>query len=63
MTDHQMFDIGSLHAAYAAGRPVSEMIETVFARIEAVADPGIFLHLADRQALLEDAAKLGPLKP
>lgn len=39
MTDNQMFDIGSLHAAYAAERPVSEMIETVFARIEAVADP------------------------
>ncbi|WP_349435506.1 allophanate hydrolase [Pararhizobium sp. A13] len=63
MNDERAFDIGSLHAAYAAGWPVSEMIETVFSRIEAVADPGIFLHLADKQALLEDAAHLGPFDP
>jgi allophanate hydrolase len=41
MTENQPFDIGSMHAAYAMGWPVSEMIETVFARIETVADPGI----------------------
>jgi len=63
MNDERAFDIGSLHAAYAAGWPVSEMIETVFARIEAVADPGIFLHLADKQALLEEAAHLGRFDP
>lgn len=63
MTDNQAFDIGSLHAAYAKGWPVSEMIETVFARIETVADPGIFLYLADRLALLAEAAKLGPFDP
>ncbi len=46
MTDNQPFDIGSMHAAYAAGWPVSETIETVFARIETVADPDIFLRIS-----------------
>lgn len=63
MTGERPFDIGSLHAAYAAGWPVSEMIETVFSRIEAVADPGVFLHLADKQALLGEATRLGPFDP
>ncbi len=63
MNDERAFDIGTLHAAYAAGWPVSEMIETVFSRIEAVADPGIFLHLADKQALIEEATHLGPFDP
>jgi allophanate hydrolase len=63
MTDTPAFDIGSLHTAYAGGWPLSEMIETVFSRIEAVADPGIFLHLADKQALLNQVANLGAFDP
>lgn len=63
MIDERAFDIGSLHSAYAGGWPVSEMIETVFTRIEAVADPGIFLHLADRQALMAEIDKLGTFDP
>ncbi|WP_455273728.1 allophanate hydrolase [Rhizobium herbae] len=63
MTNERAFDIGSLHAAYAAGWPVSAMIETVFSRITAVADPGIFLHLAGKQTLLDEAATLGAFDP
>ncbi|WP_075290541.1 allophanate hydrolase [Pararhizobium arenae] len=60
MSNTQAFDIGSLHAGYAAGWPVSEMIDLVFARLEEAADPGIFIEVADRAALLEAASALGP---
>lgn len=42
MTDKRALDIGSLHAADAAGGPASETIETVPARIGSIADPGVF---------------------
>ncbi|MFS2149510.1 allophanate hydrolase [Rhizobium sp. Rhizsp42] len=57
------FDIASLHAFYAGGGTVAEIIGQVFARIAAVDDPGIFLHLADRQSLLAEAAALGTFDP
>ncbi|MDX8524151.1 allophanate hydrolase [Mesorhizobium sp. MSK_1335] len=57
------FDFGGLHSAYAAGLPVSAMIETVFERIAEAADPGIFIHLADKTDLLAQAAALGPFDP
>ncbi|MBO9194200.1 allophanate hydrolase [Rhizobium sp. 16-449-1b] len=57
------FDIASLHAFYAADGTVAEIIDQVFARIAAVDDPGIFLHLADRQSLLAEAAALGTFDP
>lgn len=57
------FDIGSLHAAYAAGIGVDEVIETVHARLRAADDPGIFIHLADKAALLAAAAALCPFDP
>jgi allophanate hydrolase len=63
MTDGQAFDFASLHAAYAKGWSLAEMIETVFARIAAVDDPGIFLHLADKEALLAQADALGDFDP
>ncbi|MBA3041603.1 MAG: allophanate hydrolase [Alphaproteobacteria bacterium] len=63
MTDAQAFDIASLHAAYSAGWTVKAMIDRVFARIEAVDDPGIFLHLADKTSLLAEADALGPFDP
>lgn len=56
-------DISSLHAFYATGGTAATMIETVFARIAEVDDPGIFLHLADREELLEQAAALGSFDP
>jgi len=63
MTEGQAFDLASLHAAYSNGWTAAEMIETVFARIAAVDDAGIFLHIADRQDLLAQAAKLGDYDP
>jgi allophanate hydrolase len=53
------FDIASLRAAYAAGLTPAEVIETIFARIAATADPGIFIHLASKDELLGQAKALG----
>jgi allophanate hydrolase len=63
MVDGQAFNLAALHAAYAKGWSLVEMIETVFARIAAVDDPGIFLHLADKAALLAQADALGDFDP
>ncbi|MFI0843736.1 allophanate hydrolase [Mesorhizobium sp. IMUNJ 23232] len=56
-------DIRSLQEAYAGGLSVEAAIEAVFARLEAVDDPGIFLHLADRKSLLAEAGALGAFDP
>ncbi len=53
------FDIRSLSAAYAGGLSPAEMIELVFARIGAASDPGIFITLGDKAALLAEAEALG----
>ncbi len=63
MTDAQAFDIASLHAAYRTGWTAEAMIDLVFARITAVDDPGIFLHLADKTSLLAEAEALGAFDP
>jgi allophanate hydrolase len=59
----QPVDIPSLHAAYADGCTPEQMVETVFARHAAAADPGIFIHLADKAALLAEARALGAFDP
>lgn len=53
------FDLASLRAAYAAGTAAEQVVETVLARLAAAADPGIFLHVADRNDLLQQARTLG----
>ncbi|MGV1760476.1 allophanate hydrolase [Rhizobium sp. A22-96] len=58
-----VFDISSLHAFYAGGGTVAAIIEAAFARIAKVDDPGIFLHLADKESLLEQATTLGAFDP
>ena len=63
MIDGQVFDIISLHAAFASGWTPIDMIDAVFARIRAADDPGIFLHLADRASLIAEAKALGPFDP
>ncbi|AFL51313.1 allophanate hydrolase [Sinorhizobium fredii] len=63
MTGGQAFDIASIHAAYLSGWTVTEMIGTIFERIAAVDDPGIFLTLADSSDLLDAAAALGAFDP
>ncbi|WP_138468851.1 allophanate hydrolase [Poseidonocella sp. HB161398] len=52
------FTLPALRTAYAAGARPAEIVEEVFARLEAAADPGIFLH-ADRAAALAGARALG----
>jgi allophanate hydrolase len=56
-------DIGSLHAAYRGGLAVGDVIATIYTRIEAADDPGIFIHLAARADLLAQAAALGSFDP
>ena len=57
------FDKASLHAAYAAGLSIEDMLTETLRRIDAVRDPGIFLHLAPMGALLAAAAEIGPFDP
>ena len=57
------FDIASLRSAYARGLEPAAVIEEVFARIAAANDPGIFIHLGDKAALLAEAAALGAYHP
>jgi len=57
------FDIESLRAAYATGLQPAAVIDEIFRRIDETADDGIFLHLLDRDSLLERAAALGPFDP
>ncbi len=57
------FDIASLHSAYAASLDPAVMVDTVLARIAKAGDPGIFIHLCDRDALLAQAAALGSFDP
>jgi allophanate hydrolase len=64
--DHPAFDIGSLTDFYRSGGSVVDIVERVFARIADVDDPGIFIHLADKEQVLAEARKLGahdPAKP
>ncbi len=55
--------IATLHAAYAAGASPAEVIAATYRRIEAVADPGIFITLRPEHDVLADAAALGPFDP
>ncbi|RNJ44981.1 allophanate hydrolase [Mesorhizobium erdmanii] len=57
------FDIASLHAAYRDGVGVGDVIATIYARIEAADDPGIFIHLVSKANLLTAAEALGPFDP
>lgn len=55
--------IPALRAAYAGGLPPSQIIEQVYARIDEVADPHIFLHLLDKAEVLKAATDLGAYDP
>ncbi|OWW00335.1 allophanate hydrolase [Rhizobium sp. R693] len=57
------FDIASLHDFYRNGGGVAKIVEAVFARIAAVNDPGIFIHLAKKDFVLAEAEKLGSFDP
>lgn len=57
-TDDQPFDIRRLQAAYADGFSPAEAVELAFHRLAAANDPGIFIHLAERESLIAEAEAL-----
>jgi len=57
------FDLPRLHAAYETGVSAGDVMAEALRRIEMVGDPGIFLHLADIDALKAEAAALGRFDP
>jgi len=63
MLSNLLFTIPELHAAYENGVQPVDVIDEIFARLEAVDDPAIFIHLCDRDALKEEARALGAFDP
>lgn len=53
----------ALHSAYAAGTGPEAVLRAVHARIEAVADPGVFLHLSPLDEVLGLASRLPRFDP
>ena len=53
------FGLGSLAQAYASGVSPADVVDEVFARIEAAGDPGIFISLPEKAAVLAEARALG----
>lgn len=57
------FDLTSLRKAYADGIDPVAVVDEVFDRLDSVKDPGIFIHLRDRENLRKEATELGPYNP
>jgi allophanate hydrolase len=57
------FNIASLHAGYAAALKAGAVVDEVFRRIDAVADPGIFLAVRARADIEKDIEALGAFDP
>lgn len=55
--------IPSLRKVYQSGATPADIIEQVFNKIDEVNDPGIFISLFDKEAVLEDAKQLGEFDP
>jgi len=63
MLSHLPFTLSALREAYAAGTSPVDVIDEILARLDAVNDPGIFIHLCDRESLHAQAAALGTYDP
>lgn len=63
MLSNLLFTIPELHAAYQDGVTPADVIDEIFARLAAVDDPAIFIHLCDQDVLREQAAALGAFDP
>lgn len=59
MIESLPFNIASIQSAYAAHVEPGDVIDEVFRRIEAVADPGIFLSTCSRAEIEKDIQALG----
>lgn len=57
------FTLTALREAYAKGVTPAEAMAEVLARLAAVDDPAIFLHLASAESLTAEAAALGAFDP
>ena len=57
------FDIASLQRAYADGLDPAEVLTECRRRIDALDDPGIFLHRVSESRLADQLAALGPFDP
>jgi allophanate hydrolase len=57
------FTLAALREAYAGGTSPADVVDEIFARLEAVNDPGIFIHLRDRESLRAEARALGAYDP
>ncbi len=57
------FHFAALHAAYADGLAVEDVVAETYRRIAEADDPGIFIHLFDRAGVVEAARALGPFDP
>lgn len=63
MLSNLPFTLSALREAYATGIRPSDVIDEVFARLDKVNDPGIFIHLRDRESLKAEAEALGAYDP
>ncbi|PTM51793.1 allophanate hydrolase [Phreatobacter oligotrophus] len=55
--------VSTLHDAYRRGTPVAAVMADVYARIAAVGDPGIFIHLRPEGDVVAEAARLPAFDP
>lgn len=62
MTDIPL-TISDLHQAYQSGTTPAQIVAQVYAKIDAVADPNIFLYLLDKSEVLAAAEALGAYDP
>jgi allophanate hydrolase len=62
MADYD-FDLVRLHAAYAGGADPADVIATVYRRLKAADDPGIFIALVDEAAVIAAARSLPKFDP
>ncbi|MBT5428407.1 MAG: allophanate hydrolase, partial [Rhodospirillaceae bacterium] len=58
MLDFQSFDIISLRKAYEGSVTPKDVINEVYRRINEASDPGIFIHLIEKEDVFISAAKL-----
>lgn len=61
--EHLPFTLKSLGRAYSEGLPPAAVVEEVLRRLQAADDPGIFIHVGGKDALLAAARELGDYDP
>ena len=57
------FTLSALRKAYADGLGAADLIDEVYARLEAIGDPNIFIHLRDVSDVKAEAVALGAFDP